>query len=187
MLCIILNCSALSFLTFYSFVMSMFICWGPIKLNCFFLQMIHLSSSYMWLPLWVRGRNKHVDCQYWGGYLVIGSWWIPRMVSVQYFLVGLLFVAKKDVRPSLLHNLLSQEVATFFARLWIKINGIALCRMFCLCCLSRWWYAELVFFRNCLEKRGAVCFAPADDWATTDLWQLASFLLLLFTLINFTC
>ena len=50
------------------------------------------------------------------------------MVSVQYFLVGLLFVAKQDVRrivrivrhivrPSLLHNLLSQEVATFFARL----------------------------------------------------------------------
>ena len=137
----------------------------------------------------MRGRDKHVDCRYWGGYLVIGSRWIPRMVSVQYFLVGLLFVAKKDVRPSLLHNLLSQEVATFFARLWIKINGIALCRMFCLCCLSRWWYAELVFFRNCLEKRGAVCFAPADDWATTDLWQLASnFLLLLFTLtllVNF--
>ena len=135
----------------------------------------------------MRGRDKHVNCRYWGGYLVIGSRWIPRMVSVQYFLVGLLFVAKKDVRPSLLHNLLSQEVATFFARLWIKINGIALCRMFCLCCLSRWWYAELVFFRNCLEKRGAVCFAPADDWATTDLWQLASnFLLFTLTLlVNF--
>ena len=52
---------------------------------------------------------------------MIGSRWIPKLVllllSVQYFLVGLLFVAKQDVRPSLLHNLLSQEVATFFARL----------------------------------------------------------------------